>query len=579
MLDWLQPTLGFVSASLVALIALSFGALFLFFSGSAALVLGHFLRFARAPRLAAVAIATAALLAGGVALLGGFAPWWAPPLAWIACGLLGYALVRVRTLQVAVQRIGGAFLLASGLLYVVSLSVTTLAPYAVGALALCGSLLAMAAAGLGPLVVAGLVQHYRERRVEWFLSLRYLVAKRRQTFISVITVICVVGVALGVAVITVVLSVMNGFSRVWEEKIVGNRAHFVVHSRLGPYDDYLAVRERVLDVDGVVGATPFLVTEAILRDDSGAIQAVLLKGVEPSTVGQATELERDLVAGSLSNLQPQPGAAGTEAFPGVVIGAELADRFLLRVGDPVILISPLGGQPTPLGPAPRLERFRVAGVFRANFFQFDETFVYTSLAGAQRFMKLDDVATGIEVRTDDPYRSQLVARTVEQTLGEFFFARDWKEFYGAQDRARDDVRAALVHHGRGGLHHRRDADHDDHGEVARHLHPEGHGLRGRRRASRLCDRGLPDRSGRIGARARDGPRDHVESGDDPGRGRAHARLRRAARERVSAREPAVLGGSDADGAGLADRDGARHRRHPVARLAGFTPRSSGGPAL
>jgi lipoprotein-releasing system permease protein len=443
MLDWLQPTLGFVSASLVALIALSFGALFLFFSGSAALVLGHFLRFARAPRVAAVAIATAALLAGGVALLGGFAPWWAPPLAWIACGLLGYALVRVRTLQVAVQRIGGAFLLASGLLYVVSLSVTTLAPYAVGALALCGSLLAMAAAGLGPLVVAGLVQHYRERRVEWFLSLRYLVAKRRQTFISVITVICVVGVALGVAVITVVLSVMNGFSRVWEEKIVGNRAHFVVHSRLGPYDDYLAVRERVLDVDGVVGATPFLVTEAILRDDSGAIQAVLLKGVEPSTVGQATELERDLVAGSLSNLQPQPGAAGTEAFPGVVIGAELADRFLLRVGDPVILISPLGGQPTPLGPAPRLERFRVAGVFRANFFQFDETFVYTSLAGAQRFMKLDDVATGIEVRTDDPYRSQLVARTVEQTLGEFFFARDWKEFYPGFFQALKTERAMM----------------------------------------------------------------------------------------------------------------------------------------
>ena len=119
--------------------------------------------------------------------------------------------------------------------------------------------------GVWPLVLAGLVEHRRARPVEWFISLRYLVARRRQTFISIISVICVVGVALGVSVITVVLSVMNGFSAMWEEKIVGARAHFSVLSREGAYPNYFDVRERVKQVPGVLGATPFLAADAILR--------------------------------------------------------------------------------------------------------------------------------------------------------------------------------------------------------------------------------------------------------------------------------------------------------------------------
>jgi lipoprotein-releasing system permease protein len=284
-------------------------------------------------------------------------------------------------------------------------------------------------AALAPLVVGGLVHHIRTRPFEWFLSLRYLIAKRRQTFLSVITVICVVGVGLGVAVITVVLSVMNGFARVWEDKIVGNRAHAVVQARMGPFPDYQELRLRVSETPGVVGATPFVLAEAVIRSGVGEIQGVLLKGIDPTTVGEATELRRDLVLGSLDRLDRDPDADDEARYPGLVIGVELADRFLLRVGDAVILISPLGGPATPLGPAPRMERFRVAGIFRSNFFQFDETFVYTSLAAAQHFLKLDDVVTGIEVRTVDPYRSQSVGAEVGARLGELYYVRDWKEFY------------------------------------------------------------------------------------------------------------------------------------------------------
>jgi lipoprotein-releasing system permease protein len=429
MIGWLQPALGFVSASLLALIALAFGAMFVFFSGSAALVLGHFLRFAHKPQAALPATGAATAIALAVSLAGGFEPVWLPPLTWALAGLAGWALVRSVRLRRGARWTVGTFLLGAGGLWVAALAADALAEPAELAVGATLVLFALGAAGFGPLVLAGLVMHFRERPVEWFLSLRYLVAKRRQTFISVITVICVVGVGLGVAVITVVLSVMNGFSRVWEEKIVGNRAHFVVQSRLGPYEGYRDVRERVLGVPGVLGATPFLVTEAILRGEGGTIQAVLLKGIDPATVGQATQLASDLVEGSLDDLEPRPAASDVDALPGVIVGSEIAERFLLRVGDAIVLISPLGGQPTPLGPAPRLERFRVAGIFDASFFQFDETFIYTGLASAQRFVRLPDAVSGIEARTGDLYSSQSVASRVELELGGYFFARDWKEFY------------------------------------------------------------------------------------------------------------------------------------------------------
>ena len=431
MAELIPTALGFVSASLVALIALAFGALFVFFSGSALLVLGQFLPFARTPRVAVTSVGVAALGVTIASLAAGVPAAWAAVsgLAWAVAGASGYALVCYRTVRRVTTFLLGLLLLGSGLLWVVSLLVADLTFVAQQGLILCVGIGLLLIAALGPLVVGGLVYHARTRPFEWFLSLRYLVAKRRQTLISIITVICVVGVALGVAVITVVLSVMNGFARTWEEKIVGNRAHFVVQSRAGAFPDYDGLRARIRSVPGVVGATPFVLAEAILRGEGGEIQGVLLKGIDPATVGEATEVERDLIMGSLSNLGSDPEAQDERRYPGLVIGVELADRFFLRLGDPVILISPLGGPLTPLGPAPRMERFRVAGIFRSNFYQFDETFVYTSIPTAQSFLKLGDVVTGIEARTIDPYRSRPIGYEVAARLGGFFYIQDWKEFY------------------------------------------------------------------------------------------------------------------------------------------------------
>ena len=431
MIEVLGRTLGFVSASLVAMIALGFAAMFLFFSGSAALILGHFLRFVRPPRVALPAIAIAAGFVATVALLTHAPIWWSPPLAQAVMGLVAWALIRATRLHRALRFALGALFAVTGGLFLVGLFAPRWTDTSHDGIRLAVLVLVLGATGLWPLVIAGLVEHRFAKPVEWFIGLRYLVARRRQTFISVISVICVVGVALGVAVITVVLSVMNGFSSMWEEKVIGARAHFSVMSRTGDLEHYRELAESVRQMPGVVGATPYLATDAILRSHDGTLQAIVLKGVDPATVGDATQLGQTIRAGSLADLDVDPKGGELANLPGVIVGSEIANRFLLRIGDPLILISPMGGQPTPLGPAPRLERFRVAGIFRSDFFQFDESFVYASLAGAQKFMKLGDVAQGIEVRTVDPYKSKQIAADVVSSLDStgMYYTRDWKDYF------------------------------------------------------------------------------------------------------------------------------------------------------
>ena len=431
MLEVLSRSLGFVSACLVALIALGFGLMFVFFSGSAAMVLGHFLRFVRPARVALPAIALATCVAGIAAASLGAPQPLVPPIAQFVMGLIAWGFVLLRPLHRALAWLTGAVLAICGGLFVLGLFASDWEDTGHAAVLFAATLLVSTGLGVWPLVLAGIVEHRRARPVEWFISLRYLVARRRQTFISIISVICVVGVALGVAVITVVLSVMNGFSSMWEEKIVGARAHFSVLSREGAYANYHDVREAVLRVPGVLGATPFLASDAILRGRDGELQAIVLKGIDPETVAEATQLIQTIRAGSLADFEAKPGGDEIERLPGLIVGAELANRFLLRLGDAIVLISPMGGAPTPLGPAPRLERFRVAGIFRSDFFQFDEGFVYASLPAAQKFMKLGDVAQGVEVRTRNAYSSRATALDAEAALGPggVYYTRDWKEYF------------------------------------------------------------------------------------------------------------------------------------------------------
>jgi len=302
-----------------------------------------------------------------------------------------------------------------------------------GSAALVGLLGGAIVFGLVPLAIAGFVS--MRRSVEWFIAIRYLVAKRRQVFISAITGICVAGIAAGVWLIIVVLSVMNGFEETWRAEILGNRAHFTVHSSFGPFPDWDKVLETVARVPGVEAASPYVDAEGMVRGSHGEIASVRLRGVDPESVGRVTDLESDLrplegeaTADLVARFSKQ--GADTSA-PGIVIGGHLADSMGLDVGDQMLLISPFGGPPTPLGPGPRLKRFTVVGVFESSFYQYDEAFTYTTLEAARDFRKVDAVVDGIEARTTDHYRSQLVGQQVQEALGYPFYTRDWKEVFPA----------------------------------------------------------------------------------------------------------------------------------------------------
>jgi lipoprotein-releasing system permease protein len=279
--------------------------------------------------------------------------------------------------------------------------------------------------GLVPLAAAGLLD--TRGSAEWFIAIRYLMAKRRQTFISIITGICVVGIATGVWLIITVLSVMNGFERTWREEVIGNRAHFTVHHSFGEFEDYEAVLKQVEAHPDVVSASPYVDADGMVRGAGGRLMAVRLRGIDPKRVGKVTDLRKDMVSGSLDALEA--GATPNNEDPSIVIGNQLASSVGVDVGDSLVLISPFGGPQTPLGPGPRLERFQVAGIFESSFFQYDEAFTFTSLSAARKFKRTGDVIDGIEARTTDFYRSQRVADEVRVILGFPFFTRDWKTYF------------------------------------------------------------------------------------------------------------------------------------------------------
>ena len=298
---------------------------------------------------------------------------------------------------------------------------------------LLGALIGAVVLGLIPLAIAGFLA--MRRSVEWFIAIRYLVAERRQVFISAITAICVGGIAAGVWLIIVVLSVMNGFEQTWRDEILGNRAHFAVHSSFGPFVDHEEILEIVESVSGVEAASAYIDAEGMVRGSQGQIASVRLRGVDPLTVGRVTDLEDDLIALDTEehpDLAARFASIGPEAkAPGIIIGGHLAVSMGLGVGDRLLLISPFGGPPTLLGPGPRLKRFTVVGIFESSFYQYDEAFTYTTLDAARDFRKTSDVVDGIEAKTFDHYRSKMVGDAVQEALGYPYYSRDWKEVFPA----------------------------------------------------------------------------------------------------------------------------------------------------
>jgi lipoprotein-releasing system permease protein len=259
---------------------------------------------------------------------------------------------------------------------------------------------------------------------ELFVGLRYLRAKRKQTFVSVITVISVLGITVGVSALIIVLSVMSGFEDTLKDKILGLNAHVVVLGMGHGIEDYDRVAETVRGVKGVAGASPFTYNQALLSSKASAV-GVVVRGLDVKTAGEATVVPQKIREGSLEGLAVGLGSKKGR-LPGLLLGSELARRLSVRVGDSINLISPTGTM-TPAGPVPRMTAFRVSGIFELGMYEYDSSLAFISLRNAQKFFRLGDTATGVEVKLRDIDEARAVADEIMRVLKGPYWTKTWED--------------------------------------------------------------------------------------------------------------------------------------------------------
>jgi lipoprotein-releasing system permease protein len=260
---------------------------------------------------------------------------------------------------------------------------------------------------------------------ELFISYRYLKAKRKQTFISIITFISMGGVALGVMALIVVLAVMSGFENDLKNKILGLNSHVLVLSWDNTIKDYTQVAQRVETVPGVTAATPFILTQVMVSTGAQVTGAVL-RGVDIRSAPRVISLDRILRKGTWQALEIPDQAEGKKGqeIPGIILGQELARNLSLSLNDHLSIISPLG-EMTPLGRIPKMRPFKLVGIFESGMFEYDSTIAFISLSQAQSFLGLGYKVTGLEVKTRDFYQAAGIARAIQTKLGFPFWTKDW----------------------------------------------------------------------------------------------------------------------------------------------------------
>lgn len=262
---------------------------------------------------------------------------------------------------------------------------------------------------------------------ELFIGLRYLKAKRKQTFVSIVTFISILGVMVGVTALIVVLSVMTGFEEDLRNKILGVNAHLVVMELGRGMKDYKEVKDNIKKVEGVVGATPFIYNQAMLSTENGVVGAVV-RGLDVDSVGEVIVLPGKIRQGSMDGLRNslQDKYSSNSPMPGIVVGRELSRNLGITVGDEVNVISSSGAM-TAAGPMPRIARFKVSGIFEFGMYEYDSSMAFISLDSANRFFRMGDMVTGIEVKVKDIYQAEKTGKDIQKALGGFYYIRTWMD--------------------------------------------------------------------------------------------------------------------------------------------------------
>jgi lipoprotein-releasing system permease protein len=256
-------------------------------------------------------------------------------------------------------------------------------------------------------------------RFELFIALRYLLARRKQAFISLISLISTLGVAVGVMALIVALALMTGLQGELRDRILGSTAHLYVW-KTGGVDDYQAEVDKIRTIPGVIGVAPAILGKALISTESGDA-FIAFKGIDPALEPDVTDIQRTMVQGSVEGVLP----ASEEDLPGVLVGRELAKVLRVNVGDSVTLTTPQGTL-SPMGMIPRVRRARVAGIYTLGLYEFDSAWGYVSLDFARRLMGTDRVDL-LQAKVDDIYAAPQVAERIPQQLGAAYVAQDWTD--------------------------------------------------------------------------------------------------------------------------------------------------------
>ncbi|MDR4308304.1 lipoprotein-releasing ABC transporter permease subunit [Chelatococcus sambhunathii] len=265
---------------------------------------------------------------------------------------------------------------------------------------------------------------------EWLIAGRYLRARRKEGFISVIAGFSFLGITLGVATLIIVMAVMNGFRTELMNKILGINGHVVVQPLDGPLSDYEQVADRLAKVSGVKFAIPLVEGQA-LASSPAASNGVLVRGLRAQDLGKLQLVAKTIKEGTLE---------GFDEAGGILIGRRLADQLGVRAGDTISLVTPRGAV-TPMGVTPRIKGYQVQAIFEIGMSEYDAAFAFLPFAEAQAYFNRENDASSIEVYLDHPDKVDDVKQALEKAAGRQIWMVDWrtrnKTFFSALEVERN----------------------------------------------------------------------------------------------------------------------------------------------
>ena len=251
---------------------------------------------------------------------------------------------------------------------------------------------------------------------EWMLSLRYLRARRREGFISVIAGFSFLGIVLGVATLIIVMAVMNGFRQELLSKILGLNGHLLIQPLESPLTDYAAVADRIAKVDGVFLAAPLVEGQALASSPFNA-SGVVVRGMLGADLVKLSQVSSNIKQGTLD---------GFDNGQGLAIGRRLAEQLSVRAGDNLTLVSPRGAV-TPMGTTPRIKAYKIAAVFEIGMSEYDSAFVFMPLTEAQAYFNRAGDVTAIEIYTNDPDHIDQFRQPVTDAAARPIYMIDWRQ--------------------------------------------------------------------------------------------------------------------------------------------------------